>query len=212
MGVKISDLPDSGAISDADLIELVQSGASRKGTFARIKDWIAGDFARLTGADFIGPITVPGGAIGTQVPRANEIGNLAVAQRADLFRRGNVLGTVSQSGGIPSGAMIENGTNANGAYVRFADGTQICWRTAAAGTTSSAAGSLFMSPTNASGNWAAAFVSAPAATAITSGSSGAQCWCGDLATTTSGFSGLRIFSVINTASANVQIIAIGRWF
>ncbi|WP_376786885.1 hypothetical protein [Stutzerimonas nitrititolerans] len=42
------------------------------------------------------------------------------------FRRGNILGTVSQSGGVPTGAIIERGSNANGEYVRFADGTQIC--------------------------------------------------------------------------------------
>jgi hypothetical protein len=37
-----------------------------------------------------------------------------------------VLGTVSQSGGVPTGAIMEEGSNANGEYVRFADGTQIC--------------------------------------------------------------------------------------
>src|SRR5574337_644554 len=35
-------------------------------------------------------------------------------------------GTVSQSGGIPTGAIIERGGNANGDYTRFSDGTQIC--------------------------------------------------------------------------------------
>lgn len=37
-----------------------------------------------------------------------------------------LLGTVSQSGGVPTGAIIERGSNANGEYIRFADGTQIC--------------------------------------------------------------------------------------
>lgn len=45
-----------------------------------------------------------------------------------LFARGNILGTVSQSGGVPTGAIVERGSNANGEYVRFADGTQICYR------------------------------------------------------------------------------------
>ncbi|MCQ2034462.1 hypothetical protein [Stutzerimonas kunmingensis] len=48
------------------------------------------------------------------------------------FRRGNILGTVSQSGGVPTGAIIERGSNANGEYVRFADGTQICMKSDAA--------------------------------------------------------------------------------
>jgi hypothetical protein len=47
--------------------------------------------------------------------------------RADYgFGPGNLLGTVAQSGGTPTGAVIERGSNANGDYVRFADGTQIC--------------------------------------------------------------------------------------
>ena len=37
-----------------------------------------------------------------------------------------VLGTVSQSGGVPTGAIIERGSNSLGEYIRFADGTQIC--------------------------------------------------------------------------------------
>ncbi|WP_209428465.1 DUF2793 domain-containing protein [Pararhodobacter sp. SW119] len=44
------------------------------------------------------------------------------------YRRANILGTVSQSAGVPTGAVIERGANASGEYVRFADGTQICTR------------------------------------------------------------------------------------
>ncbi|MDX0849174.1 phage tail protein [Sinorhizobium medicae] len=40
-----------------------------------------------------------------------------------------VVGTASNSAGFPAGAIIERGSNANGDYVRFADGTQICWGT-----------------------------------------------------------------------------------
>ncbi|RVK16208.1 phage tail protein [Sinorhizobium meliloti] len=42
---------------------------------------------------------------------------------------GDMVGAVSQSGGVPFGAIMERGSNANGEYVRFADGTQICWGT-----------------------------------------------------------------------------------
>ncbi|MCA6933559.1 DUF2793 domain-containing protein [Pseudomonas aeruginosa] len=38
----------------------------------------------------------------------------------------DILGTVSQAGGVPTGAIYEGGSNANGSYVRLADGTQIC--------------------------------------------------------------------------------------
>lgn len=45
---------------------------------------------------------------------------------AQAYRQGNVLGTVSQSGGVPTGALIERLATANGEYIRFANGTQIC--------------------------------------------------------------------------------------
>ncbi|BCB62825.1 hypothetical protein HaloA020_35260 [Halomonas sp. A020] len=40
-----------------------------------------------------------------------------------IFHDKNVIGTVSQSGGVPTGAIIERGSNANGEYVKFADGS-----------------------------------------------------------------------------------------
>ena len=43
---------------------------------------------------------------------------------ATLYRQGNLLGTVSQSAGTPTGAVIERGSTASGDYVRFADGKQ----------------------------------------------------------------------------------------
>lgn len=52
---------------------------------------------------------------------------------ASLMSRLNWLGTVSQAGGVPTGAIIESGSNANGEYVKFADGTMICTRVGSAG-------------------------------------------------------------------------------
>ncbi len=43
-----------------------------------------------------------------------------------LYTQDSLLGTVAQSGGIPTGAVIERGSNGNGDYIRWADGTQIC--------------------------------------------------------------------------------------
>lgn len=53
-------------------------------------------------------------------------GLLELADGKDFFNQGNILGTVSQLAGVPTGAVVERGSNANGEYVRFADGTQIC--------------------------------------------------------------------------------------
>lgn len=43
-----------------------------------------------------------------------------------LYTRHSLLDPVSQSGGTPTGGVIERGSTADGEYVRFADGTQIC--------------------------------------------------------------------------------------
>lgn len=43
-----------------------------------------------------------------------------------IYNQGTVVGAVSQSGGVPTGAIIERGSNSNGTYIRWADGTQIC--------------------------------------------------------------------------------------
>jgi hypothetical protein len=38
-----------------------------------------------------------------------------------------ILGSVSQSLGIPTGALFESGSNANGSYLKFPNGTLICF-------------------------------------------------------------------------------------
>lgn len=48
-----------------------------------------------------------------------------------VFHSGNLLGTVSQTGGLPTGAVIERGENANGTYTKYADGTMECLLTPA---------------------------------------------------------------------------------
>lgn len=83
-------------------------------------------------------ISVGGGANYTsQLLFGGSVNHGRVAQRAwggtawsawrELFHTGNILGTVSQSGGVPTGAIIERGSNANGEYIKWADGTLECW-------------------------------------------------------------------------------------
>ena len=51
---------------------------------------------------------------------------LVGAPWVEVIQQGRIVGSVSQAAGVPTGAVIERGSNANGEYVRFADGTQIC--------------------------------------------------------------------------------------
>ena len=76
-------------------------------------------------------LTVTGNISGSAVTQSatdTTPGRLLTTQAgaAQAYRRGNILGTVSQSGGAPTGAVIQRGSNSNGEFVRFADGTQIC--------------------------------------------------------------------------------------
>ena len=59
---------------------------------------------------------------------------------ASAFNKANIVGTVSQSAGVPTGAIVQRGSNANGEYVRFADGTQVCWSIGRVTTTASVNG------------------------------------------------------------------------
>lgn len=53
---------------------------------------------------------------------------------SEIYHQNSILGTVSESSGVPTGAIIERGSNTNGDYVRFADGTQLCWHIGTSGT------------------------------------------------------------------------------
>lgn len=93
---------------------------------------------------------------------ASDYANLAgQVQRA--YTPNNILGTVSQSGGVPTGAIIERGSNANGEYVRFADGTQICIVRKTVPVITSAVGGGFECGTQGPFNYPAAWATEPSA-------------------------------------------------
>lgn len=57
---------------------------------------------------------------------------------AEFYSTENLVGTVSQTSGTPTGAVIETGTTANGRYTKFADGTMFCQLQGAAVTLANA--------------------------------------------------------------------------
>ena len=67
--------------------------------------------------------TVSGAAI---QDNATDIGTGKLARADYAYSPGNLIGAVSEVGGVPQGAVMERGNDSNGTYVRFADGTQIC--------------------------------------------------------------------------------------
>lgn len=130
----------------------------------------------------------------------------------------NILGTVSQTAGVPTGAIIEQGSNANGSYTRWADGTQICKQTLnyPATNISTAAGSMFYCPGTVAGTpYAAGFVGALPVNAIAVANDAGLVFLGSasLQSLTNYQSTYLMRATANTSdNVRVNLIAIGRWF
>ncbi len=131
-----------------------------------------------------------------------------------VYGRDNVLGVVSQSGGVPTGAIIERGSNANGSYIRWADGTQICMFSSGAITIQCTASVGGSTPFYAglSYTFPAAFVAPPEATAR--GRQPANAAIFAVSDCTNTVVNIFVNSGTNSAVANstAGYIAIGRWF
>lgn len=135
-----------------------------------------------------------------------------------VYTSGNVLGQVAQSGGVPTGAIIERGSNANGEYVRFADGTQICWL----GNSSAEAGFRVASVSaGATGTviWGfpAAFASTPEVTAYWGSNDGnirlnGQPQRKSNRSTTQCPINWQALQAIGGAASTLDAVAIGRWY
>ncbi|WP_237685080.1 DUF2793 domain-containing protein [Szabonella alba] len=130
----------------------------------------------------------------------------------EILHAGALLGTVSQSGGLPTGAVIERGGNANGDYVRFADGTQICTLGLAA---SLAIGTGFMGGfRSAAQTWTfpAVFAAAPVLQAMAGDLTAFGAIGTDAPATTSAQWAVTAITAQGAAMRAVSLTATGRWF
>ena len=148
------------------------------------------------------------GSSGAKVPVITGAGTAALR---------DIVGSVGQAGGVPTGAIVERGANANGEYVRFADGTQICTKTLTGlGPVSLAWGNVFWNnTTHVVGAWAAPFAEAPSRAASREGGSGANVIISlsNAGTTTAGGAVLMVSGVSSAATDYVvRVVATGRWF
>ena len=121
--------------------------------------------------------------------------------RADYgYGPGNLLGAVGVAGGVPTGAVLERGNNANGEYTRFADGTMMC---SFSGSSASGAAALWTFPST--------FSVAPRVIAVPKVGGLPR-----MATTSGVFTGQASFYVFNNGGTQVaaacDLFAYGRWF
>lgn len=165
-------------------------------------------------ADYAAQVAFKGGAGGTGKEafwRNIDAGTASAWQM--FYLQSNILGTVSQAGGVPTGAIIERGSNANGEYVRFADGTQICWMTpSTALATPTATGSGFQSASALAVDFPAVFSAAPVAAALAAyGGSGSRGWLSTSAITTARVD-LIAHAFKSDGTVVARCVAVGRWF
>jgi hypothetical protein len=125
-----------------------------------------------------------------------------------IYNQSNLLGPVSTAGGQPTGAVIERGSNANGEFLRLADGTLICTRSGlSAASVSTALGAVFRSADIA---WT--FPQAFAAAPVVSGQADdSDAWMTAAAPGTAAVT-LRLVSAVSKAAAvGLRVTATGRW-
>jgi hypothetical protein len=120
-----------------------------------------------------------------------------------------IVGTVSQSAGIPTGAIFESGSNANGEYVKYADGTMICTFSGAAQTCTTADGSIFKAAASDTWTFPVVFSSTPTVTGSSQSNARWVCIGG---MTTSSCTYINRSGVSAGGGSTILLMAIGRWF
>lgn len=129
-----------------------------------------------------------------------------------VYNQGSVVGTVSESSGIPTGAIVESGTNSNGYYVRWADGTQMCaFADTDLKSTGTSAGTLFSGGTTVY-TFPAAFAYPPMATASFERVGGTITHVASMRGTTTTTVTLTALSGSSGGTGYLSYIAIGRWY
>jgi len=138
-------------------------------------------------------------------------GDVSQVNFSEIYHNGNILGTVSQASGLPTGAVIERGSNANGAFVRFADGTQICTSPEFSHDVTTASGNGFVS---ADQTWTYP-VNVIANTATVHGAGATnqvQPWVSAFDGNAVGSARYNLKSFVSATARTVRLTAIGRWF
>ena len=121
----------------------------------------------------------------------------------------NSLGTVSQSGGIPTGALMEYGSNLNGEYWRYAGGMMTCISPLLLMDLDTIVTPLYRGATN--WTYPSSFINSDTFVSSSVGV-GAGTWGGNVGNITTTTCILRAYSTTSRTGDTVKGLAVGRWF
>ncbi|WP_130926665.1 phage tail protein [Pseudomonas sp. Sample_14] len=188
------------------LLSAVDATAARS-TLVAAKSGANNDITSLTALTTAIPLSMGGTGGKTQAAARTGLGLGSAAVAA-------IVGTVSQYGGLPTGALMEYGTNSGGEFWKFASGLMICTKKVALGATSFAAGPIFTCVSSAVGAMPAVFAANPyvAANGISDALGGGwgSCYVNWSASTWGSWA---IYTEVSRTSAStLNLIAIGKWF
>lgn len=188
------------------LFQTAWSGRAEMGTAG------ADDFAIKVsddGATWHTGLSIDAASGAVTVPQSLE----AVALRQNgsaVLSRATLLGPVAMTAGLPSGAVLERGSTADGDYLRFADGTQICWHGGlSVANVSTAEGAGFRS---ALLGWTfpKAFL-AGSLPVVTGQSADAGCWFAAAAPSVTAVQVRALSFASRASSLGLRALAVGRW-
>ena len=186
-----------------------QDAAAGRGTLGAARSGLNNDITSLTGLTTALSVTQGGTGVGTTAAL------LAALQAAGAYGKSNIVGTVSQSGGVPTGAVVERGASAAGSWTKWADGTMICRKVISTDSISNVNNGVFITGQFSAGDWPVPFMENPIVSAIgivpgTAWTMWAANALGTSATSAGSWRG--VASGTTTQGCFINISAIGRWY
>lgn len=168
-----------------------------------------GDPQDLTGAQVAAILGAVIDAIDGLTPAAGKFIRFTGSNAAVMA---DIVGTVSQSSGVPTGAIVEQGANSNGRYVKWADGTMICYiGDTVGGTTSTASGSVFLNDETSAWTFPAAFAGTADIAGFASPKATSR-WATMRAMSTTTGTIRQYSSVTSATTVTCFAFGIGRWY
>jgi hypothetical protein len=203
--------PYLGATSSGASYAVVPVQGYQKGLADQVRDWVNTYGSKMAALGTTGNYDVlPVNKGGTNVTTMDAL--LAALQTVGAYGKTNSVGTVSQSGGVPTGAILQSGVVGNATYTKYADGTLICRgiSTTFYGVSNPATGSFYSAAQTFT--FPAQFIQVPSISPSAITASNNFCWAAtEGSTTTTGLT-MRLVSPGSNAVSYMCYIAIGRWY